>query len=137
MQAIATIALTSAALTGISIGLVTVVGLDRNNAPLPAAAEPEPAVVQIVAADGKAARLPAFDERFEKWQAIPPAIATEPIPVISTGPVGASAEAELPSRSVKPVKRIRTARAEARDICERHGMHKRYTRGGRSWRCRK
>ena len=35
------------------------------------------------------------------------------------------------------VKKVRRAHAEAPDLCQRHGMHKHFTNGGRSWRCRR
>lgn len=34
-------------------------------------------------------------------------------------------------------KQVRRARAEAPDLCERHGMHKVWTKDGKSWRCRR
>jgi len=34
-------------------------------------------------------------------------------------------------------KRVRRAHAEAPDLCERHGMHKVWTKDGKSWRCRR
>ena len=34
-------------------------------------------------------------------------------------------------------KQVRRAHAEAPDLCQRHGMHKVWTKDGKSWRCRK
>ena len=34
-------------------------------------------------------------------------------------------------------KNVRRARAEAPDLCQRHGMHKAWTKDGKSWRCRR
>jgi hypothetical protein len=34
-------------------------------------------------------------------------------------------------------KRVRRAHAEVPDLCERHGMHKVWTKDGKSWRCRR
>ena len=42
--------------------------------------------------------------------------------------VQAEAEAE---------KKVRRAHAEAPDFCQRHGMHKAWTKNGKSWRCRR
>lgn len=38
---------------------------------------------------------------------------------------------------VAPPARARVIRTAGLDICQRHGMHKQVTRGGKSWRCRK
>src|SRR5215475_14483451 len=45
-----------------------------------------------------------------------------------------------PEPAIKPAeaeKRVRRAHAEAPDLCERHGMHKVWTKDGKSWRCRR
>ena len=34
-------------------------------------------------------------------------------------------------------KKVRRAHAEAPDLCQRHGMHKVWTKDGKSWRCRR
>ena len=34
-------------------------------------------------------------------------------------------------------KKVRHAHAEAADLCQRHGMHKVWTKDGKSWRCRR
>jgi hypothetical protein len=34
-------------------------------------------------------------------------------------------------------KKVRRAYAEAPDLCQRHGMHKVWTKDGKSWRCRR
>jgi hypothetical protein len=34
-------------------------------------------------------------------------------------------------------KKVRRAHAEAPDLCQRHGMHKAWTKDGKSWRCRR
>jgi hypothetical protein len=33
--------------------------------------------------------------------------------------------------------KVRRAHAEAPDLCQRHGMHKVWTKDGKSWRCRR
>jgi hypothetical protein len=33
--------------------------------------------------------------------------------------------------------KVRRAHAQAPDLCERHGMHKVWTKDGKSWRCRR
>lgn len=37
----------------------------------------------------------------------------------------------------KAEKKVRRAYAEAPDLCQRHGMHKVWTKDGKSWRCRR
>ena len=56
----------------------------------------------------------------------PPPAESAPVTV---PPVIAVQEEDKP-----PVVR-RRRHAEGRDICSRHGMHKKVTRGGKSWRC--
>jgi hypothetical protein len=34
-------------------------------------------------------------------------------------------------------KKVRRAHAESPDLCQRHGMHKVWTKDGKSWRCRR
>ena len=34
-------------------------------------------------------------------------------------------------------KRVRSAHAESPDLCQRYGMHKVWTKDGKSWRCRR
>ena len=34
-------------------------------------------------------------------------------------------------------KKVRRAHAEAPDLCQRHGVHKAWTKDGRSWRCQR
>jgi hypothetical protein len=40
-----------------------------------------------------------------------------------------------PKITVRPVRPAR--RTHTGDVCQRHGMHKTLTHGGRSWRCRR
>lgn len=47
------------------------------------------------------------------------------------------AVAEAPLPQARPVQQRRTIRKASLDICQRHGMHKQVTRGGKSWRCRR
>jgi hypothetical protein len=53
-----------------------------------------------------------------------------------------------PERAIKPAeafdyaqaeaeKKVRRAHAEAPDLCQSHGMHKVWTKDGKSWKCRK
>jgi hypothetical protein len=46
-------------------------------------------------------------------------------------------EPELREPARSPQRRMRTIRYASTDICTRHRMHKVYTNGGRSWRCRR
>jgi len=58
----------------------------------------------------------------------PPAAETEPAIKPAEAFDYAQAEAE---------KKVRRAHAEAPDLCQRHGMHKVWTKDGKSWRCRR
>jgi hypothetical protein len=49
---------------------------------------------------------------------------------VTVPPVAAAREVD----GITPVSRHRR-HAEVRDVCTRHGMHKKVTRGGKSWRC--
>jgi hypothetical protein len=131
------IAVVSAALWCAAAVAVIVAAPEWKNAPLAAAVDPVPPPNLMALADDeqvstpKADRLPLF---------VPQSVITvnpEELPII-----------QPPARSVKPVKQIdderpsrraRRAHAEARDICERHGMHKQFYHRGRyeSWRCRR
>ena len=57
----------------------------------------------------------------------PPA---EPEPAIKSAEAIDYAQAEAE-------KKARRAHAEAPDLCQRHGMHKVWTKDGKSWRCRR
>ena len=62
------------------------------------------------------------------------------LPNVPPEPELASVQAEpAPEIVPLPPKRVRSVRyREVKlDICQRHGMHKQITRGGKSWRCRK
>jgi hypothetical protein len=82
-------------------------------------------VISLAAADAlpvstpKSDRLP-WTPPAKTEQAIKPA---EPIDYAQT-----EAEAE---------NKVRRAHAEAPDLCQRHGMHKAWTKDGKSWRCRR
>jgi hypothetical protein len=56
----------------------------------------------------------------------PPA---EPEPAIKPAEAIDYAQAEA--------EKVRRAHAEAPDLCQRHGMHKVWTKDGKSWRCRR
>ena len=85
----------------------------------------------------KADRLALFDSRFAEVRVIPlKKPEPPPLPTVrpeNQDPVG-EPEIKNHRRHVDD-----GARGEERpkNICERHHMHKAYTRGGRSWRCRR
>jgi hypothetical protein len=127
------IAIVSAALWCAAAVTAITVGPSRNNAPLAASIEPEPLPVRIIPIV-----VHPVDSTLsfaDRYAVVPPA----PVPLSVTTTIAE----EPPARSMKQVKQTddesprRRAHAEVRDICERHGMHKHYTHGGRSWRCRR
>ena len=72
-----------------------------------------------------AAALPVSTARSDRLP--PPA---EPEPAIKPAEAIDYAQAEAE-------KKVRRAHAEAPDLCQRHGMHKVWTKDGKSWRCRR
>jgi hypothetical protein len=70
--------------------------------------------------------LPVSTARSDRLPS-PPA---EPEPTIKPAEAIDYAQAEAE-------KKVRRAHAEARDLCQRHGMHKVWTKDGKSWRCRR
>lgn len=57
------------------------------------------------------------------------------LPAVQPGAVVPTKEAPL--IHPRPIPGIRTRKVASLDICQRHGMVKQITRGGRSWRCRR
>jgi len=140
--------------------LVIVAGLMLALVPIPAPSltfeqrwEP---VKQLPAMQDKAPRELTFEERWEPVRRLPPMlIRTEPeeltprvIPVRTITirredvepPIEEASSAEVPLPQARPVQASeprRTIRKASLDICQRHGMHKQITRGGKSWRCRR
>lgn len=107
-------------------------------APAPAAASPEPVLVEIL---HKADRLPlapnpqvllaqAFAEQTGPARA-------EPVATIAPPPAIPAPQTE-PEKLTRGVSRNPTPHfSHPRDVCTRHGMHRVVTHGGRSWRCRR
>ena len=103
----------------------------------------------------KSERPLTFEERWEPVRRMPQMLIQEerdigpkiiPVRTITirredvTSPIEEVSAAEVPppqTRPVPTVERRRTIRKVSLDICQRHGMHKQVTRGGRSWRCRR
>jgi hypothetical protein len=92
----------------------------------------------IVASDTLAERWPAEDlPRADRLPINPPAPVAEPTPLaLATAADIEQSRAEKPRERHEPA-RARHKPARERNICTRHGMHKRVTHGGRSWRCRR
>jgi len=98
---------------------------------------PEPVVAMP-----KSDRLALFDAR---WDRMPTAAAIRVIPIEQPASppappsrVRAESPSPEPEADPEPKRRHRQEREHRHgDICERHAMHKEYTRGGRSWRCRR
>lgn len=72
-----------------------------------------------------------------------PAFLFDPKPVApammqreAAAPESAPLPASRPSQATSRV-RVVSIRKRPGDICQRHGMHKQVTNGGKSWRCRK
>jgi hypothetical protein len=84
-------------------------------------------------------QLTLFDKRWETMPTVAeirtiPLARPEPPPLPTVRPEGKDPE---PEPEPEPKRHHRQQRERRhRDICERHNMHKEFTRGGRSWRCR-
>jgi hypothetical protein len=119
------IAIVSVAIWGASALLVIAIGPAPKVSPMatvPAIDKNMPVISLAVAeawpvSTAKSDRLP--------WP--PPA---EPEPAIKPAEAFDYAQAEAE-------KKVRRAHAEAPDLCQRHGMHKVWTKDGKSWRCRR
>jgi hypothetical protein len=131
------------------IGVVVpgIISLAGHSLPAVTPTEQHPARVVMppeppVRATPKADRLSLFDDRWDKMptvaeiRVIPldarPAPPPPPLPVVRAERPSPEHEPDL-----EPKRRHRHEREHRHgDICERHGLHKVITRGGRSWRCR-
>jgi hypothetical protein len=120
------IAIVSMAIWGAFALLVVAIGPGPKVSPMataaPAIDQNEP-VISLAAAEA----LPVSTAKNDRlpW---PPLAEPEP-PIKPAEAIDyAQAEAE---------KKVRPAHAEAPDLCERHGMHKVWTKDGKSWRCRR
>jgi hypothetical protein len=72
--------------------------------------------------------LPVSTSKSDSLLSSPPP--AEPEPAIRPAEAIDYAQAEAE-------KKVRRAHAEAPDLCQRHGMHKVWTKDGKSWRCRR
>jgi hypothetical protein len=112
------------------------VGSERKTAPPATAASALPAPDHLLALAPieevlpKADRLP-FAARFAA--APPVSLLPKPTPVDRTGQ---NSVLVAPGDRQPTTDRPRR-HAHARDVCERHGMHKRYSHHHQSWRCRR
>ena len=70
--------------------------------------------------------LPVSTAKSDRLPWPPPA---EPEPAIKPADAIDYAQAEA--------EKVRRAHAEGPDLCQRHGMHKVWTKDGKSWRCRR
>jgi len=120
-----------------------IISLAGHSLPAGAPAERHPARVVMspepVVSTPKSDRLALFDKRWDQMPTVAeirtiPLERPEPPPLPMVRPEGKDPE---PDPEPEPKRRHRQEREHRhRDICERHNMHKEFTRGGRSWRCR-
>jgi hypothetical protein len=88
----------------------------------------------------KSDRLALFDKRWDQMPTVAeirtiPLTRPEPPPLPVVRPEGKDPE---PEAEPEPKHRRKVEREPRhQDVCERHGLHKVITRGGRSWRCRR
>jgi len=122
------IATVSVAIWGVFALLVMAVGPNSKVSPMPTAnpvIDENVRVISFAVADA----LPVSTSKSDRlpW---PPAAKPKPDmkPAEPIDYAQAEAEAE---------KNVRRAHAEAPDLCQRHGMHRVWTKDGKSWRCRR
>lgn len=122
----APIAIVSLAIWGVFALLVVAIGPGPKVSPMATAVPPieqdEP-VISLAAAEA----LPVSTAKSDRLPWPPPA---EPEPTIKPAEAFDYAQAEAE-------KKVRRAHAEAPDLCQRQGMHKVWTKDGKSWRCRR
>ena len=120
------IAIVSMAIWGAFALLVVAVGPTPKASPVATAV---PAIDQSMTALSLtvAEALPVSTAKSDRLPWPPPA---EPEPAIKPAEAFDYAQAEAE-------KKVRRAHAEAPDLCQRHGMHKVWTKDGKSWRCRR
>ena len=82
-------------------------------------------VISLAVADA----LPVSTSKSDRLPWPPPA---KPEPAIKPAEPIDYAQAEEEAE-----RKVRRAHAEAPDLCQRHGMHKSWTKDGKSWRCRR
>ena len=120
------VAIASIAIWGAFALLVVAIGPGPKVSPMatavPAIDQNEP-VISLAAAEA----LPVSTAKSDRLPWPPLA---EPEPAIKPAEAIDYAQAQAE-------KGVRRAYAEAPDLCERHGMHKVWTKDGRSWRCRR
>ena len=97
----------------------------NQNAPVIDLTEGEVHEPQVSVTTTKSDRLPS-----------PPGFLLSPSPPIEEVATLKPAEA-FDYAQAEAEKKVRRAYAEAPDLCQRHGMHKVWTKVGKSWRCRR
>lgn len=96
--------------------------------------------VEPVSSTPKSDRLSLFDRR---WDTMPTVAEIRTIPLEKPAPpkpplIRPEGKDPEPDPDPEPKRHHRQEREHRhRDVCERHHMHKEYTRGGKSWRCRR
>ena len=122
------IAIVSVTIWGAFALLVVAIGPSSKVSPMPTAAPAIDENVRVISL-AVAEALPVSTSKSDRlpW---PPPVKPEPVlkPAEPIDYAQADAEAE---------KKVRRAHAEAPDLCQRHGMHKAWTKDGKSWRCRR
>ena len=122
------IAIVSAAIWGAFALLVVAVGPSSKVSSMPTAApaiDENVRVISLAVADA----LPVSTSKSDRLPWPPPA---KPEPAMKPAEPIDYAQAE-----VEAEKKVRRAHAEAPDLCQRQGMHKAWTKDGKSWRCRR
>jgi hypothetical protein len=97
----------------------------NQNAPVIALTEGEVHEPQVPVTTTKSDRLPS-----PLGSLLPPSPPTAEVAALKPAEAFDYAQAEAE-------KKVRRAHAEAPDLCHRHGMHKVWTKDGKSWRCRR
>ena len=117
------VAIASVTIWGAFALLVVVIGPGTKVAPMATAVpiDQNEAVISLAAAEA----LPVSTAKSDR---LPGPLLAEPEPAIKPAEAIDYAQAESE-------KRVRRAHAESLDLCARHGMHKVWTKDGRSWRC--
>ena len=95
--------------------------------------------VEPVSSTPKSDRLVLFDRR---WDTMPAVAEIRTIPLERPEPPPLPVRPEIEPEPDRPRHHHHVEQREQREehptnVCERHHMHKEYTRGGRSWRCRR
>jgi hypothetical protein len=127
------IAIVSVAIWGAFALLVVVVGPSSKVSPMPTAApaiDENVRVISLAVADA----LPVSTSKSDR---LPGPLPAKPEPAKPEPAIKPAEPIDYAQADAEAEKKVRRAHAEAPDLCQRHGMHKVWTKDGKSWRCRR